>query len=229
MSQPTATRVKRPFMLRIVYFVLHPLSLFFLVGLVAVLFLAAPVRLMISPVTLPEFAGPEQEDFWSLQKKLIDNERSQTAGLSLTTSEFNAFLTRFQVLPEAGFCLQRLRCTTDETGAALYVIGSGFFMRSLIFKLEIAAENTQLRVVNIKINSLEIPATNWFSRQVLDYLRSQAVKNTESFVTKVITGKSSIEFFNDHVRLAGEFMPTKQKNENEELPDIEEEELPAKN
>ena len=72
-------------------------------------FLADPVAEFMAPVTLPEFAGPDQEDFWRLQEKRLDLENIASPTLILKPSEFNAWLNAWQIPPAAGFCLQRAR------------------------------------------------------------------------------------------------------------------------
>ncbi len=230
MSQlPTTAAPRRSFFARILFFWLHPVMFSLLVLIVAALLLISPVMLIMTPATLPDFAASEQEDFWSLQKKLVDLEPSAAAAVKLTHSEFNAFLSGFQVPPEGGFCLQRLRCVVTQNGVTLYVIGSGFFMRSLVFQLDLATAEQSMRLVSLRINSLELAGNNWFASYVIDYLKKLAARNAESSVARILAGKGKVEFMPDHVLLHGEFMPIRQKPEPEELPVVEVEQLPAEN
>ncbi|PKL48942.1 MAG: hypothetical protein CVV42_08075 [Candidatus Riflebacteria bacterium HGW-Riflebacteria-2] len=208
-------------------FWLHPVMFSLLALIVIALLLVSPIKLISTPVTLPDFAGTEQEDFWSLQKKLVDHEPSATASVKLTHAEFNAFLSRYQTPPEGGFCLQRLRCVVDNNRITLFVTGSGFFMRSLVFQIELKKTAEQIRVECVKINSLNLAGNNWFAAYVIDYLKKQAVKNAESSVARIISGKGKVEFMPDHVLLQGEFMPTQEKPASEELPVVENEETSA--
>ncbi|EKD84476.1 MAG: hypothetical protein ACD_39C00026G0003 [uncultured bacterium] len=222
MSQPAVKREPpRSFLARILYFCLHPVMLIIIAAVISAVFLAVPFGLLITPITLPDFAGPEQEAFWTLQKKLLDIENAQAASVTLTQSEFNAFLTGYQLPPEDGFCLQRLRCSTDNASATLYVIGSGFFMRSLVFQLGISVVDAQLRVERLQINSLSLSDTDWATRYVLQYLKNLAMKNAEGFVARIIEGKGKVEFADDLIVLKGEFMPVRPKQEAEELPTVE--------
>ncbi|HAE40932.1 MAG TPA: hypothetical protein DCG57_20215 [Candidatus Riflebacteria bacterium] len=225
MSQPAAKKVKpqRSLVARIVFFCLHPVVLVIIAAAVAAVVFAAPFRLLITPAALPEFAGPEQEAFWTLQKKLVDLEISETTAVTLTHSEFNAFLSGYQLPPEKGFCLQRLRFSADKDGATLYVTGSGFFMRSLIFQLGISAAASQMRVNRLQINSLVLDADTIVAKHVLQYLKDLAMKNAEGFVARIIEGKCRIEFGADLVVLKGEFMAVRPKPEAEEMPTVENE------
>jgi len=230
MSQtPAAEKPRRSFFVRVLLFWLHPVMFSLLVLVVAALLLISPVMLISTPITLPDFAGPEQEDFWSLQKKLVDLEPAAASSIKLSPSEFNAFLSGFQIPPEGGFCLQRLRCAVNKDGATLYVIGSGFFVRNLVFQIDLKKSDDQLQVERLKINSLDLAGDNWFAYYVTDHLKKLATKNTESSVARILTGKGSIEFMPDHVLLQGDFMPTRAKPQTEELPVLEPEEMPAGN
>ncbi|EKD83463.1 MAG: hypothetical protein ACD_39C00664G0001 [uncultured bacterium] len=222
MSMPTAKgELQRSFFVRTLFFCLHPVMLVIIAMAVAAAVFAAPFRLLITPATLPDFAGPEQEDFWTLQKKLVDVENSESAAVSLTQSEFNAFLSGYQLPPENGFCLQRLRCNADNASATLYVIGSGFFMRSLVFQLEIILADSQMRIGDIQINNLVLGSGGLGTKYVLQYLKKLAMKNAESFVARIIEGRGSIEFGADNIVLKGEFMPVRPKTETEETPTVE--------
>jgi len=227
-KSPAVVSPRRPFFVKFLLFWLHPVVLLMLILLVSSLLLVPPLMLISTPVDLPEFAGPEQEDFWSLQKKMIDVNQS-AAPLKLTPSEFNAFLSGCQILPEGGFCLQRLRCLANKDLTSLYIIGSGFFMRSLVFQVDLKNTDASLQTMQVKINSLELPGSHWFASRVIDYLKMQATRNTESSLARILAGKGSIEFLPDGVMLRGEFMPPRQKAETEELPVVEIEEMPAEN
>ncbi|MBU1108155.1 MAG: hypothetical protein KKB51_15895 [Candidatus Riflebacteria bacterium] len=214
---------KRSFIIRMLYFCLHPVILVILILAIATIFLATPFRLLIKPVELPEFVGPEQESFWSLQEKQLDMENSAGNVLSLSHSEFNAFLAGYQIPPEAGFCLQRLRCIADNASATLYIIGSGFFMRSLVFQLGMSLADSHLQIERLHVNSLELSSKNMAGKYVMQYLRDQAMKKPESFVAKILLGKGNVEFSADQFLLMNEFMPTFQRSEQEETPIVENE------
>ena len=224
MVQPASSnKPKRSFIARVLFFWLHPVMLVILALAVAALFLAAPFRLITRSVELPDFAGPEQESFWRLQEKLLDLENSHDTMLTLNHSEFNAFLAGFQMPPESGFCLQRLRCIADNASASLYIIGSGFFMRSLVFQLGISMADSKLQIERLHINSLELAGGSWGSRYVLQYLEGLAMKMPDSFVVKILQGRCSVGFSADNIVLKGEFMPARPRSEVEETPTVESE------
>ncbi|KAF1080258.1 MAG: hypothetical protein GQF41_3426 [Candidatus Rifleibacterium amylolyticum] len=227
-KSPAIDSQRRPLFVRFLLFWLHPVVLVALILLVSSLLFVPSLMLISTPVNLPEFAGPEQEDFWSLQKKMIDVNQSASP-LKLTPSEFNAFLSGCQIPPEGGFCLQRLRYLVNQDHISLYVIGSGFFMRSLVFQIDLKSSATSLQTAQIKINSLELDASHWFAEHVIDYLKRLASRNAESSLARILAGKGNIEFLPDGVVLQGEFMPTRPKTETEELPVVEIEEMPAEN
>ncbi len=230
MSQtPAAEKPRRSFFVRVLLFWLHPLSFAFLLVIVTSLLLVSPIMLISTPVALPDFAGPEQEDFWSLQKKLVDLEPAQAGSVKLSSSEFNALLSGFQLPPEGGFCLQRLRYAADSEKITFYVIGSGFLMRSLVFQIDLKRHTEQIRVERVKINSLDLAGNSWFASYVIRYLARLATRNPESSVARVLDGKGKVEFQPDHVLLQGEFMPIRQKPETEEVPVVESEEIPSEN
>lgn len=230
MSQtPAAEKPRRSFFVRVLLFWLHPVMFSLLVLVVAALLLISPVMLISTPITLPDFAGPEQEDFWSLQKKLVDLDPAQAGSVQLSSAEFNAFLSGFQIPPEGGFCLQKLRYSADNEKITFYVIGSGFFMRSLVFQIDMERPTELIRVERVKINSLDLAGDSWFASYVIRYLTRLATGNPESSVARVLAGKGKVEFQHDHVLLQGEFMPIRQKPETEEVPVVESEEIPSEN
>lgn len=230
MGQPPVNdKPSRSFFVRLLWFCLRPEMLLLIALILGSLLLVPPVMLMTTRVTLPDFAAPEQEDFWSLQKKLVDIEPSAAASIQLTYAEFNAFLSRFQPPPEGGFCLHRLRCIADKERATIYAIGSGFFIRNLIFQIHLNIDNAQINVERLQINSLELSGNNLFATYVVDYLKKLATGNSESSVARILNGKGNVEFQPGQVLLRGEFMPTLQKSETEELPVVEIEEIAAEN
>jgi len=224
---PVKENPRRPFFARFLLFWLHPLVLVPLILMVSSLLLVPSLMLIGTPVTLPEFAGPEQEDFWSLQKKMVDVKPNADAVVALSLSEFNAFLSGMQIPPEGGFCLQRLRCLVRKDEISLYVIGSGFFMRNLVFQIDFNNTGAPLQITRVMINSLELSGGHWFAAYVIDYLKKLASINSESSLARILAGKGKIEFQPEEVVLRGEFMPTRQKTETEELPVVELEEMPA--
>lgn len=149
----------------------YPLGALLLLSLCAWFFLAEPLNGIMKPINLPEFAGPEQEDFWNLQEKRLAAIESGAKFVSLNNAELNAVLAGFNLVPQEGFCLQRIRFQAGEGGGRLFLIGSGFFMRSLVFALKIeTSQSDSLVIKELAVNSWQVSSSGSAYPVVLNYL-----------------------------------------------------------
>jgi hypothetical protein len=169
--------------------------------LTGLFFLADPFRLAVTVPTLPAFAGPEQEHFWSLQEKRLDQENAKDPVLQLTPGEFNAFLSSMQFLPAAGLCIHRVRFVPQENSGRFYLIASGFFMRNLIVQIEIRANDR--KTGDLMINSLLLPAGSWINAKAISFLHDVLVSSKIKAIEDIFQGKSEFSFDHQSVTIRG--------------------------
>lgn len=152
----------------------YPLVILLILAVISWYSLADAVSGIINPVELPQFSGPEQEDFWTLQEKRLTLVENHNETVILSPSEFNALLAGINFAPTNGFCLQRIRFLPGELNQGqLYLIGSGFFMRSLVFRIGVkVSASGHPEVTQIAVNSWNVPLAGMLRNQVERYLHS---------------------------------------------------------
>lgn len=151
---------------------LYPSLLLLVIAAISWFSFADAVSGIMSPLKIPNFSGPEQEDFWTLQEKRLTLVENHHEAIELQASEFNAFLAGISFPPTQGFCLQRVRFLPGQFNQGqLYLIGSGFFMRSLVFRLGIKVPASgKVEVTQLSVNSWLVPESGLLRRKVEDYL-----------------------------------------------------------
>ena len=184
---------------------LYPAATMLILTLVFIFLLAEPLRLIVTTTTLPEFAGPDQESFWSLQQKRLDLETLASPSLELTPSEFNAYLSACQLRPMNGFCLQRIRFAPGAKSGHFYFIGSGFLLRNLVFQVEAVKTGLQIMPGKLKINSWLVPDNGFLRGYLIKYLRSLPEAGPDSTISRYLAGKSSFDFSESLITLTGQF------------------------
>jgi hypothetical protein len=122
-------------------------------------------------VELPAFTNLKQEDYWSLQEKRIVLLENDEKNINLTPAEFNALISRINLEPYKGFCLHRIRFMPLQNKGKLFLIGSGFFLRSLVFCLDFDFENEVL-LKKISLNSWKIKNPGFFHDKIKSWLKS---------------------------------------------------------
>ncbi|HNX74636.1 MAG TPA: hypothetical protein PLM07_09105 [Candidatus Rifleibacterium sp.] len=184
---------------------IYPVAMLVLLLVVGWFFLATPVDLMSTPPKMPEFAGPAQEDFWRLQEKRLDIENQASSTLILKPSEFNALLNAWQIPPVKGFCLQKARFVATDGGGTFYLIGSGFMMRSLVIRVEIARSADRFKAGSISINSWQAPEHGWCRDQVESWLMAIIESDRDSLPARFSRGETSMTSEAGEIKLQGRF------------------------
>lgn len=183
----------------------YPAAMLLLLAFLGWFFLADPLHQLAAPPALPEFAGPRQEDFWSLQEKRLDQENIASPSLSLTPSEFNAYLNSWQIPPVYGFCMQRARFVPGDTQGTFYLIGSGFAMRNLIIQVEAINSGTQLQPGKIRINSWAVPESGWVRNQFDRFLFALLTVTPDGLPVRFLEGRATFAFSANEILLNGAF------------------------
>jgi hypothetical protein len=152
---------------------LYPTLIFFFIIGISYFYLANAFSEITRPIDIPQFAAPDQETYWTLQEKRLERAEKEKGTVELTPSEANALLSFISLPPINGFCLQRLRFLPGENQGSLYIIGSGFFLRSLVFVLELKFKpQGPPEVMQIRINRFKVPARGLVHNLFVDYLKS---------------------------------------------------------
>lgn len=168
-------------------------------------FLADPVSQFMAPVTLPEFAGPDQEDFWKLQEKRLDLESVASPTLILKPSEFNAWLNAWQIPPAAGFCLQRARFVPGNDSGTFYLIGSGYMLRSMVIQIELKKAADAYEVAAIRFNRWQVPAAGWVRRQSENIIHRILSADKDRLALDYLSGQATFSFDAETITLNGRF------------------------
>ena len=184
---------------------IYPLAMLTVLLVIGWFFLATPFDLMSNPPQMPDFAGPTQEDFWRLQEKRLDLEDQASSTLILKPSEFNALLNAWQIPPVKGFCLQKARFAATDAGGSFYLIGSGFMMRSLVIRVEIAGIADKFKTGSIFINSWQAPEHGWVRNQVESWLMAIIEADRDSLLARFSRGETSIVSEAGEIKLSGSF------------------------
>lgn len=182
---------------------IYPLIILIFLGGISWFYLANAFSNLTKPVVLPDFSGPAQENFWTLQEKRLALEESSKKSLALSPSEFNALLSSVSFPPKNGFCLQKLRFIPGEKKGTLYIIGSGFLMRSLVFTLFVTTNPAGKPIVSkIMINSWVVPENGIFRTKAIEYLHSIFSPSVLPELNLLSVGKASISFSTATVTLS---------------------------
>jgi hypothetical protein len=181
---------------------LYPTVIFiFLIGL-SWFYLAEAYSQITTPVKLPEFSGPAQQDFWSLQEKRLARQDAPDSFITLSESEINAFLAMISLPPKQGYFLHRLRFKPQKEQGRLFLIGSGFFLRSLVFTLEISVDEDSRPVIKgLAINSWQVKPQSLAWRQTLKYLQTVFNEKTVKELQLLNSQKFKIELQDQKIKL----------------------------
>lgn len=183
----------------------YPVAMLVILLFLGWFFLADPVAQFMAPVTLPEFAGPDQEDFWRLQEKRLDLESIATPTLILRPSEFNAWLNAWQIPPAAGFCLQRARFVPGNDSGTFYLIGSGYTLRSMVIQVELKKTEKGLEAGAIRFNRWQVPASGWVRRQSENIIRKILSADKDRLALDYLNGQAAFSFDAETITLSGRF------------------------
>ncbi len=170
--------------------------------------LADPVKQLVTTPTIPEFSGPTQENFWSLQEKRLDQknsgeqENADKRDLVLSHSEFNALLSQFQYIPGNGLVIHRIRFGWLNGRGAVYFFCSGFFLRNLTitFYLERASAP---ELGDILINSRLIVKGSYFNKKFTEIISEILASNENDVLLKLLKGEIPWSFDDQNVNISG--------------------------
>ena len=184
----------------------YPVAMVVLLVIAGWFFLAEPVEKFMTPPDLPQFAGPDQEDFWKLQEKRLDLESIASSALTLTPSEFNAYLSSWQIPPINGFCLHRCRFAPGKGRGTFYLIGSGFMLRTLAIGIEITRKDAgRFEVGKITLNNWEISKEAFFRKYVENFVSSIVEAAPNGLPLRFLSGRAMFDFDGSEIFLSGEY------------------------
>jgi hypothetical protein len=155
------------------------------------------------PVKLPEISTPSQSDYWHLQEKQLVASRRTDSFVSLTQAELNAFLSTISLNPYRGFCLHRIRFHANENGKIqLFLIGSGFFIRNLVFVLDLSINSeSKPEIDSIAINNWKPEKSSFLYRQIRNYLNRWFSEKRLQVITLIDNPDFKIEISSQEIRV----------------------------
>lgn len=147
-------------------------------------------------INLPEFEGPSEQDFWSLQEKMlnkkasIDSEDNQEKDeWDLTPGQFNALLSSIQVPPVSGFCLSRVRHEYKDKELRYYLIGSGYTVRKLVISFVVFNNGDNSYPSEIRVNTWKLPGDSREEKFVKAIINDIANADKSGLLEKIISRK----------------------------------------
>lgn len=145
-------------------------------------------------VRLPQFEGPEEQDFWNLQEKLLNDREAMKndyyfTNWDLTPGQFNALLSYIQIPPVAGFCLARVRHEYKDKNLRYYFIGSGFTLKRLIISFTLRRDEKSCKPSEIRVNCWKVPGDSIEERLVMMIISSVANVDKTNLLNNLISGK----------------------------------------
>jgi hypothetical protein len=148
------------------------------------------IRAVAAEEKLPDFEGPTEHDFWSLQEKTIANgEESQDINkLSLTSGEYNAMLASIQIPPVSGFCLSKVRHSYKNKELRYFLIGSGYTFRKLIISFVVFKDGTKSYPSEIRVNSWKVSGDTLKEKYVKGVIDDVADADKSGLLKKIISG-----------------------------------------
>lgn len=164
-------------------------------------FLADPFRQLILSPEIPAFAGPEQENFWSLQEKRLDLENAEKPVLKLNPAEFNAWLSFLQFPPANGVCIHRCRFLAEKNGT-FFLLCSGFFMRNLVIQIELSSKEKP-EIATIKINKYALTPDSFMFKHAQTFIYSLIKSSSFNPVEEVSSGRAGFSFDGQGITLSG--------------------------
>ncbi|NLI75681.1 MAG: hypothetical protein GX442_04470 [Candidatus Riflebacteria bacterium] len=162
--------------------------------------------------SLPEAPRPDREDRWNLADKVRRFAATGTAApgatLDLTAGEANALLQRWAPIPARGFALDHAWILPETDKAILVLQGSGFWMRSLSFAVELAATapgGPSYKVERLLVNGLQLN-DGWLFALARSHLAAWVLATTGLSPTDLEGGRLRVSFGPGRVVLSGDFL-----------------------
>ena len=135
---------------------------------------------------LPDFEGPSEHDFWSLQEKLLGSQ--DIGSLKLTNGEYNALLASIRIPPVSGFCLSRVRHSYKDKELRYYLIGSGYAFKKLVISFVIFKDGQNSYPSEIRVNSWRVPGDTLKDKYVKGIINDVADTDKSGLLKKIISG-----------------------------------------
>ncbi len=145
---------------------------------------------------LPEFDGPSEHDFWSLQEKHLNikDKTNEEIHWDLNHGEFNALLSSIRVPPVSLFCLSKVRHSYKDKELRYYLIGSGFLLKKFVISFVVANDSKNYFPSEIRLNNWKVPGDSWYEKKVKNLISDIAIVDKSSLLTKIISGEIKPEF-----------------------------------
>ena len=149
------------------------------------------IRAVAAEEKLPDFEGPTEHDFWSLQEKTIGNneENKDLNKLGLNGGEYNALLASIQIPPVSGFCLNKVRHSYKNKELRYYLIGSGYTFRKLVISFVVFKDGDNSYPSEIRVNSWKVPGDTFKDKYVKGIISDVADADKTGLLNKIISGK----------------------------------------
>ena len=180
----------------------YPLAILVIISIVTWFSVANSIEDIIKPVKLPNFAGPTQQSFWKLQEKRLIALDKEKLKLNLSLDEFNAFLSAFSFKPYYGYYLNKIRYAQINKSNTFFFIGSGMFLRSLVFEFNFQIEDGENRLKAIKVNNWTVPAKGLIKDQIIAFIENLLKAN--NLLYKTTYNKDwKIKFLEEKIQLEG--------------------------
>ena len=135
---------------------------------------------------LPDFEGPSEHDFWSLQEKLLGSQ--DIGSLKLTNGEYNALLASIRIPPVSGFCLSRVRHSYKDKELRYYLIGSGYAFKKLVISFVIFKDGQNSYPSEIRVNSWRVPGDTLKDKFLKGIIKDVADTDKSGLLKKIISG-----------------------------------------
>ncbi len=155
------------------------------------------VKAVRTDCALPEFDGPTEHDFWSLQEKQLNKKDGDSDEIiHLTHGEYNALLSSIRIPPVSGVYLYRVRHISNESYLRYYLICSGYMLKKLVISFIIDKKQNNPYPAQININSWPVPKDSIYEKQINKIIKNMADSDKTKLLTKIISGKIKIQFEN---------------------------------
>ncbi|GAB4272538.1 MAG: hypothetical protein Kow0029_11230 [Candidatus Rifleibacteriota bacterium] len=184
----------------------YPLVILLFLAGISWYYFAEAVAGIMQPVQLPDFYGPTQEHFWSLQDKRLNHEGHENDMIELTPAEFNAWLAGYSLPPKNGYCLHKIRFKSNANGGTFFLIGSGFMLRSLVFSIEVKQDDGKIEATRISINNWELPKRGFFRKKFEEFLCAFFNETEFPEIYAVKSGKLPVSFERDKIFLSDKLL-----------------------
>lgn len=171
--------------------------------------LADPVKQLVTTPSVPEFAGPSQENFWSLQEKRLDQQNSGKSDITekpdivLSHAEFNALLSQMQFVPGNGLVIHRIKFSWVNGRGAIYFFCSGFFMRNLLISFYLDKPSSP-EIGDILFNSRLTIKGSFFNRKITGVIMEILESGENDVLLKLLKGQMQWNFDDQNVTISGD-------------------------